>query len=86
MPPIAAAAEALKLKTVSRNGDRADARRDDAEAGQDGEAEIAGVVRGERLQALGVRRREAALFDELRQVKRDLHGSCPRRWNVGARP
>ena len=39
--------------------------RDDAEAGQDGEAEIAGVVRGERLQALGVRRREAALFDEL---------------------
>ena len=77
MPPIAAADEALKLNAVNMNGDRADARGDDAEAGEDGEAEIAGIVRGERLQALGLRQRDAALFDELRQVKGDLHGSCP---------
>ena len=77
MPPIAAADEALKLNAVNMTATAPTLAGDDAEAGEDSEAEIAGLVRGERLQALGLRQRDAALFDELRQVKGDLHGSCP---------
>ena len=62
-----------ELECGQQDRDRAGTGRDHAEAGQDVEAEMAGLLRCQCLQALGVGGRELAVFDQLRQIEGDFH-------------
>jgi hypothetical protein len=63
-----------ELEHGQKERDGAGARRDHAEAGEDVEPEMAGLLRGQRLEALGFGMGELAVFDELRQIECDFHG------------